>query len=127
MSEHPSGAPQVSYPASASTPHSNAASARNALALAALAVAAGVFLVGVVMSIAVYGLISAVGFEVYSLVMTVTSVLRVIAALVAVVLAVLALRHPGGRVLIGAALGIAAVEIVGTIASLLSALVVDLF
>ena len=80
-----------------------------------------------VMSIAAYGVISAAGFQVYSIVMTLTSVLRVIAALVAVVLAILAWRNPGGRVLIGAALGIAAVEIVGTIASLLSALVVDLF
>ncbi|WP_166866104.1 MULTISPECIES: hypothetical protein [unclassified Salinibacterium] len=117
MSEQP--------PAVPTTPASAQATGRNGLAVAAFVVAVGSYAVGIIAGLAAYGVLAAGDFEVYTASMTILSALRVIAAIVAIVVAIIALGRSGGRLMIGAALGISGVEILAIVSSILSSLVLD--
>jgi hypothetical protein len=118
MSEQP---PVVPTP-----PVSVPARGRNGLAVAAFVVAVGSYGVGIIAGLAAYGVLAAGDFEVYTASMTIVSALRVIAAIVAIVVAIIALGRSGGRLLIGAALGISGVEILAIVSSILSSIVLDI-
>ena len=82
-------------------------------------------MVGILAGLAAYGVLAEGEFAVYTAAITIVSALRVIAAIIAIVLAVIALGRSGGRLLIGAALGISGVEILAIVSSILSSMVFD--
>ncbi len=99
---------------------------RNGLATAAFVVAVGGFAVGLLLGIAASAVLAAGGFAVYTLLMGVVAFLQAAAAITAVVLALVALQRPGGRILIGAALGVAGTGLLSIVSGLAQSMVLEL-